>query len=312
MRRKQKMQGTLKILKLLSDPTRLRILRLLGEEDLTVAELQQILGMGQSRTSAHLAQLKAEGLISDRRAGKNIYYARSGVVGGAVGELIKRGGAELPEAAQDAAALKLVLGKRQDKAGEYFNQLAGKFGRTYVPGRSWRALAHGLLRLLPPMTIADLGAGEGTLSQLLARTAKKVIAIDNSPAMVEFGSKLAAEHGLKNLEYRLGDIDSPPIKGGTVDLALFSQALHHAASPGNALAAAHKILKPGGRLMVLDLLNHSFEQARTLYAHVWLGFSEVELLRLVEKAGFREAEVSVVSREARAPHFQVVLATARK
>ncbi len=312
MRCKHKMHGTLKILKLLSDPTRLRILRLLGEEDLTVAELQQILGMGQSRTSAHLAQLKAEGLISDRRAGKNIYYARSGVVGGAVGELIKRGGGELPEAAQDAAALKLVLGKRQDKAGEYFNQLAGKFGRTYVPGRSWRALAHGLLRLLPPMTIADLGAGEGTLSQLLARTAKKVIAIDNSPAMVEFGSKLAADHGLKNLEYRLGDIDSPPIKAGTVDLALFSQALHHAASPGNALAAAHKILKPGGRLMILDLLSHSFEQARTLYAHVWLGFSEVELLRLVEKAGFRDAEVSVVSREARAPHFQVVLATARK
>jgi ubiquinone/menaquinone biosynthesis C-methylase UbiE len=97
-----------------------------------------------------------------------------------------------------------------------------------------------------------------------------------------------------------------------VDLALFSQALHHAASPGKALAAAHKILKPGGRLMVLDLLSHSFEQARTLYAHVWLGFSEVELVRLIEKAGFKDVEVSVVSREAKAPHFQTVLATARK
>ena len=230
----------------------------------------------------------------------------------AVAELIESGGEELPEAAQDDAAVKLALSKRQDKAGEYFNQLAGKFGRTYVPGRSWRALAHGLLRLLPPMTIADLGAGEGTLSQLLARTAKKVIAVDNSPAMVDFGSKLAEEHGLRNLEYRLGDIDDPPIKAGTVDLALFSQALHHAASPGKALAAAHKILKPGGRLMVLDLLSHSFEQARTLYAHVWLGFSEVELVRLIEKAGFKDAEVSVVSREAKAPHFQTLLATARK
>lgn len=306
------MQSTLKILKLLSDPTRLRILRLLREEELTVAELQQILGMGQSRTSAHLAQLKAEGLVSDRRAGKNVYYARSGSPGAALSELIERGGNELPGSVQDAAAVKLVLRKRQDKAGEYFNQLAGKFGRTYVPGRSWRALAHGLLRLLPPMVIADLGAGEGTLSQLLARTAKKVIAIDNSPAMVEFGSKLAAEHGLKNLEYRLGDIDNPPIKAGSADLALFSQALHHAASPGKALAAAHRILKPGGRLMVLDLLSHSFEQARALHAHVWLGFSEVELVRLVEKAGFRDVEVAVVSRETRAPHFQTVLATARK
>lgn len=306
------MTGTLKILKLLSDPTRLRILRLLGQEELTVAELQQILGMGQSRTSAHLGQLKAEGLVADRRAGRNIYYAREDAVGEAVAELITRGGSELPEAAPDDAALKLVLLKRQDKAGEYFNQLAGKFGRTYVPGRSWRALSHGLLRLLPPMVIADLGAGEGTLSQLLARTAKKVIAIDNSPAMVEFGSKLAAEHGIRNLEYRLGGIDAPPIKPATVDLALFSQALHHAASPGKALAAAHKILKPGGRLVVLDLLAHSFEQARTLYAHVWLGFSEVELLRLIEKAGFRDAEVSVVSREARAPHFQTILASATK
>ncbi len=306
------MQSTVKIFKLLSDPTRLRILRLLQEEELTVAELQQILGMGQSRTSAHLAQLKAEGLVADRRAGKHIFYARSGAVPDGLGDLIRRGGDELSEAIQDAAALKLALSKRQDKAGEYFNRLAGKFGRTYVPGRSWRALAHGLLRLLPPMVIADMGAGEGTLSQLLARTARKVIAIDNSPAMVEFGSKLAAEHGFGNLEYRLGDIDDPPIKLASVDLALFSQALHHAASPGKALAAARRILKPGGRLMVFDLLSHSFEQARTLYAHVWLGFSEVELLRLIEKAGFRDAEVSVVSRESRAPHFQTVLATARK
>lgn len=306
------MQSTLKVLKLLSDPTRLRLLRLLGHEELTVAELQQILGTGQSRTSAHLAQLKAAGLVSDRRAGKNIYYARARKVPAAVAELIERGGEELDEAAQDDAAVKLVLKKRQDKAGEYFNRLAGNFGRTYVPGRSWRALSHGLLRLLPPMVIADLGAGEGTLSQLLARTAKKVIAIDNSPAMVEFGSKLASEHGLRNLEYRLGEIEDPPVKAGTVDLALFSQALHHAASPGKALAAAHRILKPGGRLMVLDLLSHAFEQARTLYAHVWLGFSEVELIRLIEEAGFKDAEVSVVSREARAPHFQTVLATARK
>ncbi len=306
------MQGLVKILKLLSDPTRLRILRLIGREELTVAELQQIFGMGQSRISAHLAQLKAEGLVSDRRAGRNIYYARGGKVPSAVTELIEGAGVEVEGADEDDAALRLVLRKRRDKAGAYFNRLAGKFGRTYVPGRSWRALAHGLLRLLPPMVIADLGAGEGTLSQLLAGGAKSVIAVDNSPAMVDFGSRLALENGLENLEYRLGEIEDPPIKSASVDLALFSQALHHAASPGKALAAARRILKPGGRLMILDLLSHSFEQARTLYAHAWLGFSEVELLRLMEKAGFKDAEVSVVSRETRAPHFQTVLATARK
>lgn len=306
------MPPLVKILKLLSDATRLRILRLIGREELTVAELQQIFGMGQSRISAHLAQLKAEGLVADRRAGRNIYYARGSRIPAAVAELIESGGEEMPEAARDDAALKLVLRKRRDKAGEYFNLLAGKFGRTYVPGRSWRALAHGLLRLLPPMVIADLGAGEGTLSQLLAGRAKKVIAVDNSPAMVDFGVKLAAENGLENLEYRLGEIEDPPIKSATVDLVLFSQALHHAASPSKALAAARRILKPRGKLLILDLLNHSFEQARTQYAHVWLGFSEVDLLQLLEKSGFKDAEVSVVSREIKAPHFQTILATACK
>lgn len=300
------------MLRLLSEPTRLRILLLLGEEELTVAELQQILGMGQSRISAHLAQLKAEGLVSDRRAGKNIYYAPAGAIPPAVQDLVGQSRDEIAETRQDRAALDLVLRKRQDKAGEYFNQLAGKFGRTYLPGRSWRALSHALLRLLPPMVIADLGAGEGTLSQLLARTAKKVIAVDNSEAMVEFGSRLARENGLRNLEYRLGTIEEPPIRAGTVDLALFSQALHHAGSPLKALAAAHGILRPGGRVVVLDLLSHGYEQARTLYADTWLGFSEVELARLLERAGFHGIDVSVVSREREAPHFQTLLAVGSK
>jgi ArsR family transcriptional regulator len=206
----------------------------------------------------------------------------------------------------------LALRKRKDKAAEYFNKLAGKFGRTYIPGRSWQALAHALLRLLPAMVIADLGAGEGTLSQLLARRAKKVIAIDNSEKMVEFGSNLAREHGCKNLEYRLGDIEDPPIEHGSVDLALFSQALHHASSPQKAVSAAHGILRDGGRVVVLDLASHSHEEARELYAHAWLGFSEVELQEILAKAGFSEIEVSVVSREAQAPNFQTLLAVATK
>ena len=137
----------------------------------------------------------------------------------------------MPETARDRTALKLTLRKRQDKTREYFDELAGKFGRSYVPGRSWQALAHALIPLLPPGVIVDLGAGEGTLSQLLAKNARKVIAIDNAPKMVEFGSKLARKHGFKNLEYRLGDIQDPPVAKGTVDLAIFSQALHHAVRP---------------------------------------------------------------------------------
>lgn len=306
------MPSLLKSLRALSDPTRLRLLLLLREEELTVAELQDILGMGQSRISASLSLLKREGLASDRRVGKNIFYSAPATGLDALGPILEGVSREMPEAARDQAALGLALHKRTDKAAEYFNKLAGKFGRTYIPGRSWQALAHALLRLLPPMVIADLGAGEGTLSQLLARSAKKVIAIDNSEKMVEFGAGLARENGFDNLEYRLGDIEEPPIADGEVDLALFSQALHHAASPVRAVQAAHRIVREGGRIVILDLASHSYEQARELYAHLWLGFSELEIHQMLQAAGFTEIEVGIVARENQSPNFQTLLATARK
>ncbi len=308
------MLSIIKSLRLLADATRLRLLLLLEQAELTVAEIQEVLNMGQSRISTHLAQLKRAGLVLDRRAGKNIYYglAPADDSTAQLREIVAASAKEIAESATDRVALGLVLKKREDRAREYFNRLAGKFGRSYCPGRSWQGLAHLLLGLLPPMVIADLGAGEGTLSQLLARTARHVIAVDNSEKMVEFGADLAREHGFTNLEYRLGDMQSPPIAAGSVDLAIFSQALHHAAQPAKAIAAAHALLRPGGRLIVLDLLAHGFEQARELYADLWLGFSELELHQLLEGAGFEGTEISVVSREEQSPHLQTVLATARK
>ena len=311
------MESTINLLRLLADPTRLRLLLLLEEEELSVAEIQEILGMGQSRISSHLAQLKRAGVVDNRRSGKNVYYGpgRRPHQNGAharVHEIVRTLAPELPETARDRTALKVVLRKRQDKAREYFDELAGRFGRSYVPGRSWQALAHTLIALLPPVTVADLGAGEGTLSQLLARHARKVVAIDNSPKMVEFGSRLAKKHGFKNLEYRLGDIQDPPIAKNSVELAIFSQALHHAIRPERAMAAAHRILKKNGRVVILDLLSHQFEKARELYLDHWLGFSEVRLHDLLEDAGFRHIDVRVVSREKQSPHFQTVFATGTK
>jgi ubiquinone/menaquinone biosynthesis C-methylase UbiE len=293
------------------------LLLLLEEAELSVAELQEILAMGQSRISTHLAQLKRAGVVEDRRAGKNVYYGGRKIAGrnGArarLHEVMRTLAREIPETSRDRTALKLALRKRQDKTREYFDELAGKFGRNYVPGRSWKALAHALITLLPRFTVADLGAGEGTLSQLLAKRARKVIAVDNSPKMVEFGSALAKEHGLKSLEYRLGDIEDPPIAKNSVDLAVLSQALHHALKPERAVAAAYRILKKNGRIIVLDLLNHRFEKARELYADQWLGFSELHLHEFLEASGFNEIEVSVVSREKQSPHFQTVFATGTK
>ncbi len=311
------MASTINLLRLLADSTRLRLLLLLEEEELSVAELQEILEMGQSRISTHLAQLKRAGVIVDRRAGKNVYYAanKAAARNGAharVQEIVRTLARDIPETSRDRTALKLSLRKRQDKAREYFDELAGKFGRSYVPGRSWKALSHALIALIPRLTIVDLGAGEGTLSQLLAQRARKVIAVDNSPRMVEFGSKLAKKHGVKNLEYRLGDIEDPPIARNSVDLAILSQALHHAIKPERAVRSAYRILKKNGRIIVLDLLSHGFEKARKLYADQWLGFSEVRLHELLEKSGFRDVEVNVVGREKQSPHFQTVFATGVK
>jgi len=304
------MPSILKSLKLLSDPTRLRILILLDEEPLSVAELQEILGMGQSRISTQLSQLKNEGLVSDQRSGKNNIYSNESPAD--LMAVARQAAEELPEVAKDRATLHHILKKRRDKARAYFDQLAGKFGRHYVPGRSWKALAEAFLKVLNYEVVADLGAGEGTLSQLLAQRAKHVIAIDNSEKMVEFGAQLAKEHDLPNLEYRLGEIEHPPIDLESLDLAIFSQALHHAEHPKKAIQAAYNILKPGGTLLILDLLLHSFEKARELYADTWLGFSEVDLAGMLEECGFKEIETTIVDREEHPPHFQTLLAFAKK
>jgi ubiquinone/menaquinone biosynthesis C-methylase UbiE/DNA-binding transcriptional ArsR family regulator len=309
------MANTLKLLRALSDPTRLRIIALLQGDELSVHELQEITRMGQSRISTHLGLLHDSGLLQSRREGKRTFY-RLPPNGNAVSkefvQLAVRGAREMAEYASDQANLKRVLHRRGEQAQLYFNQVAGRFDRSYGPGRSWQAFGHLLLRILPPLVIADLGSGEGLLSELLAMRAKKVIAVDNSEKMVAFGAKKAKKGGLKNLEFRMGDLQSPPIDPGTMDLVVLSQALHHAREPLKAIEGAYRILKPGGQMMILDLLQHTFEQARELYGDLWLGFSEGELHGWLEKAGFKQIEVTVVAHEEQAPHFQTVLAGGRK
>jgi ArsR family transcriptional regulator len=309
------MASILKSLRLLADPNRVRIVLLLEREELSVAELQEILAMGQSTISTHLSQLKQAGIVEDRRTGKNILYRLKAFGNGTQDQVLgvlRHAVKEIPEASEDRDALRLALRRRQDKVRSYFDELAGKFGRQYVPGRSWQGLAETFLMLMPPLVIADLGAGEGTSSQLLARRARKVIAVDNSEKMVEFGSSLARAHGVKNLEYRLGDLEELPIKKSDVDVAFFSQSLHHAQHPPRALAEAFRIVKPGGRVIILDLLKHHFEEARALYADVWLGFSEVELRRMMSDAGFQNISTALVHRETEAPYFETILAAGNK
>ena len=224
------MPSIVKILRVVADPNRLRILLLLRGEELSVAELQEILVMGQSTISTHLSQLKQAGLVEDRRTGKSSLY-RLIIPDGNLAGLLDQAQNEIPEAGTDRTAMRQVVKKRQDKMRSFFDSVAGRLGKDYVPGQSWKGVAEALLRLMPPMIIADLGAGEGAFALLLAQRAKKVIAVDTSAKMIEVSREQALRHGVKNVEYRLGDMEEVPIDDAHVDLVFFSQSLHHALHP---------------------------------------------------------------------------------
>jgi ArsR family transcriptional regulator len=340
------MPSILKTLRVVADPNRLRILLLLRGEELSVAELQEILTMGQSTISTHLSQLKQAGLVEDRRTGKSNLYrmaptladdhdalkghdfsrANTAMKGAGplgpegsspngdrfINHLLAEAKAEIPEAPADQAAMRRVLRKRQDKMRTFFDSVAGRLGKDYVPGKSWKSMAEALLRLMPPMVIADLGAGEGAFALLLAQRAKKVIAVDTSAKMIEVGREQALRHGLDNVDYRLGDMEELPIDSASVDLVFFSQSLHHALHPERAATEASRILVPGGRIVILDLVKHRFEEARELYADEWLGFSESEIESILEKSAFTQIQTSIVHKDPDPPHFQTLLAVANK
>jgi ubiquinone/menaquinone biosynthesis C-methylase UbiE len=305
------MPSVLKSLRALSDATRLRVIALLEKDELSVQELQEIMRIGQSRISTHLGLLLDSGLVQSRREGKHAYYRLYPVTGQAGENFVKlaiQGAQELPDYAADQINLKRILSRRREQAQVYFNQIAGRFDRVYGPGRSWQGFGHLLLRIVPPLVVADLGSGEGLLSELLARRCKKVIAVDNSDKIVKFGAAKARKNGLKNLEFRLGDLQNPPIEPGSVDLVILSQALHHAEDPAATIAAANRLLRPQGRILILDLQKHGFKKAHDSYGDRWLGFAESDLHRWLEDAGFKKIEISIVAREEEPPHFQTILA----
>ena len=301
-------------LQVLSDSTRLRMLRLLAQEELSVAELQEILEMGQSRISSHLGLLRRHDMVSDRKDGKKTYYNLNMEVARSF-DLIRFALAEESEEEfwqTDRSALSRIVDRRRRASEKYFDEVAGRLGKNYVPGRSWDAIGHFLLRLVPKITIADLGAGEGMISQLLAERAKKVYCIDSSKSMVRIGKELAKKNNLSNLSYKHGDIEKVPLPTSSVDLALMSQSLHHAQRPEAALSEAFRILKKNGQLVILDLKKHQFEKARELYGDQWLGFAENQLYRMIKEAGFRKVKVQTVAKEGIEPYFETILACGDK
>ena len=306
------------LFRLLGDDARLRMLRLLSAERLNVSELTGILGLAQSGISRHLGMLKEAGLVAEQREGIYTWYRLApGLPDGENGfgplwPLLQAHFAQTARTAEgraDDAGLEEVRRLRK----ENFEQHSGPDARErqMVPGRSWAAWARALGHLLPPWRVADLGCGDGYLTIEASRWASRVIAVDRSKAVLERARALARRRQVRNVTWRLGEIERLPLRDAAVDLAILSQALHHAEDPALAAAEAARIVAPGGRVLVLDLREHDQDWVAERLGDRWPGFADDALAGLLERAGLSDVAVSVGARRAGDP-FTVLVASGVK
>ena len=299
-------------LRVLADPTRVRLLALLEREELTVAELSSVTRLAQPRVSTHLARLKDAALVLDRRAGVSAYYRfnedRLESAERALWEAL-RAGTDDPLLRQDAERLAGVLAGRNSEH-TWADSVAGDMERHYSPGRTWEALARAALPMLEPGEVLDVASGDGVLAELLAPHARRYVCIDNSSKVV-----LAAGERLRKLEHvevLEGDMQTLPFDKPQFDLVLMMHAITYAEKPAVAIAEAARVLRKGGRLLLTCLARHEHKGAVLPYGHVNLGFTERELRKFAEKAGLTVQVCEVVTRERRPPHFEVLSLLARK
>jgi ArsR family transcriptional regulator len=300
------------IFKLLADPVRFRLLRVLGQDRFNVSELTAILGLAQSGVSRHLGLLKEAGLVDERRESGFVYYRladeSSGDSRSPLWQLLdgQFAAARNDRAVrEDEARLQEILRHRKE------NFDAHRDPRQLVPGRSWAAWARALGHLLPPLDVADIGCGEGYLAVEAARWARTVTGIDRSDDVLERAKALGARREATNIEWKKGDLARLPLRDMSVDVALLSQALHHASDPERAIAEAVRILRPGGRLLILDLKQHDQAWVRARHGHQRLGFSQAELQSLLQSGGLDGVRVTIGSRKAGDP-FTVLIASGVK
>jgi ubiquinone/menaquinone biosynthesis C-methylase UbiE/DNA-binding transcriptional ArsR family regulator len=303
------------LLRLLGDETRLRLLRLLSKDALNVSELTAILGLAQSGVSRHLGLLRDAGLVTEERAGTFTWYRLSAGFEAADGEQADlwrwlRSDFARKTAATRADDARLEEVRRLRK--ENFSQHgSGDERRQLVPGRSWAAWSRALGLLMPPVDVADLGCGEGYLTIEAARWARRVISVDRSSEVLARAKALAARRKVTNVTWKRGLLEKLPVGDASVDVALLSQALHHADDPARVLSEAWRILRPGGRVLILDLREHGEAWVRAKLGDQWLGFDDDRLQALLVATKFSKVVVRVGSRRAGDP-FTVLIAAGTK
>jgi SAM-dependent methyltransferase len=305
----QSLDASVGLLAVLADPTRLRLLALLGEEELSVAELVSITELAQSRVSSHLGRLREAGLLRMRPAGASTFYALNDAMPGDGRKLWELVSSRLSDRTleSDRQRRSLVV-KARDGQGSWLETVAGEMERHYSPGRTWEALAHGFLGLASLGDVLDVGAGDGFVAGLLAPRSRRVTCLDRGERML--GAAKARLGHFANVAFALGDMHDLPFSDGSFDQVLLFNVLPYSSDPARAIAEAARVLRRGGSLSVLTLGAHAHGAVTAPYGHVQHGFEPKTLRRMLAKAGLDVEHCDVAVRERRAPHFETIAAYA--
>jgi len=297
--------GCSALLRLLADPTRVRLLALLERDELTVAELATATRLAQPRVSTHLAKLKDAGIVHDRRSGVSAYYRLNTERDAGISALWQTLKSQTEDALlrEDARRLPGVLSKRA-REENWVDAVAGDMERHYSPGRTWEALARGVVNLLELGDVLDIGSGDGVVAELLASRARAIQCVDTNPRVIE--AARTRLRPLANVRVDVGDMHQLPFAAASFDTVLLVHALNYSGDPALALAEAARVLRPGGKLLATTLVRHAHKRAVEPFDHRNLGFTVDEISRLARKAGIEVLRCAPTSRERRPPHFEVL------
>lgn len=298
--------------RLLADPTRLRLLLLLDQEEMSVAELAGITQLAQPRVSTHLAKLKEAELVADRRDGVFVYYRITDGAGDSsldqLWQFLRQNTSD-PLLRQDLERIPQVLNQRKG-AATWADSVAGDMERHYSPGRTWEATTRGLVHLLEPGDVLDIASGDGVLAELLAPTARSILCLDISRRVVEAGRNRLKPFA--HVSFEEGDMHDLPAEASSFDTVLLMHALTYTRDPAKVFHEAARVLRPGGKLLAVTLQKHQHAKAVEPYNHVNLGFTTGELEEYCGDAGLKVRTCTVSAIEKRTPNFSVLSLAAVK
>ena len=296
-------------LNLLGDENRIRLCALLKDRELCVTDLVRVTGIAQSRVSTHLGRLREAGFVQDRRKGAQSFYGLSpealpGSVRACLDEAVESGD---PTLEGDRKRLSELEAERRGDGAE---RLADDLERDYSPGRTWRSLAAGLAALLRLGDVLDVGSGDGAAASALAPYCRSLTCVDTNARLIATARERLRRHG--HVRAQIADVHALPFAGASFDSVLMFHTLTYAADPARVLAECARVLRPGGRLVLLCLDEHRQAEVTARYGERHPGFAPRAVRALLSRAGLDVASAEVVSRELKKPHLQVVLAIADK